>query len=288
MSVIIFLRVLFSVSANAVQKRLLIDNASISLTWIWTYALMLVPAVVWAASGLRNLSSEFWVNIILGGLIDAVGNLAMVAALKTMDLSVFGPLNGLRPLLALLFGWFYFGEQPSAIGHFGIALTVAGTLLLIPRNEPKARFKITAKVLQALLFRLAGLSLGVLGAVYLKRAASVGSAEATVAGWIGSGLICLLVLNGIIWPQELRAGISTFKENRNWLLLHSAFFLAMQWLTIRIFQETLLAYSFVFFQMAMLLQVLAGKLFFKEPHFAQRMAAAVVIALGSILILWKG
>jgi len=62
----------------------------------------------------------------------------------------------------------------------------------------------------------------------------------------------------------------------------------MQWLTIRIFQMTLLAYSFVFFQLGMVLQVFVGRIFFNEPSFARRLTASIVMAGGSILILWRG
>src|SRR5437016_12483893 len=47
--------------------------------------------------------------------------------------------------------------------------------------------------------------------------------------------------------------------NREWLLIHAVTFGIMQWMTIRIFQATLLSYAFVFFQLGMVLQVIAGR-----------------------------
>jgi hypothetical protein len=38
----------------------------------------------------------------------------------------------------------------------------------------------------------------------------------------------------------------------------------------------------------MVLQVLAGRLFFKEQAFARRLFASLIMAAGSALILWKG
>ncbi len=72
------------------------------------------------------------------------------------------------------------------------------------------------------------------------------------------------------------------------MLLHAVLFFVMQWLTIRIFQETLLAYSFVFFQLSLVLQVVVGRTLFGEPSFRRRLAACAVMGLGSALILLKG
>jgi len=75
---------------------------------------------------------------------------------------------------------------------------------------------------------------------------------------------------------------------RDWLLFHGVIFVVMQWMTIRIFQTTLLAYAFVYFQLAMILQVIAGRVFFREPHFARRMFGCVVMAIGAALISSRG
>jgi drug/metabolite transporter (DMT)-like permease len=286
MTWIIAMRVLLSVSANAVQKRLLLNHAQISHAWIITYLLMLLPAVALAAWQ-PAAQGTFWFDIACGGAIDALGNLAMVAALRLTDVSVFGPLNALRPILALIFGWFFLGENPTAFGLLGVAITVVGGVVLLSDPNPQTS-RSWKELLTPLFFRITGLSLGVFGAVFLKRASSQASAEMTVAGWIISGLVVLALAALVHRPAELKTIPQSAQLHRNWLLLHAAVFLGMQWLTIRIFQETLLAYSFVFFQLGMVLQVFVGRLFFKERAFLRRLFASLIMASGSIIILWKG
>jgi drug/metabolite transporter (DMT)-like permease len=289
MGLMICLRVLLSVTANAVQKRLLLDRAGVGHTWVLTYSLMLVPGVIWALPLPRVLG--FWRDVAIGGGLDALGNLAMVAALRTTDISVFGPLNALRPILALTFGWIFLAETPTATGLAGIAVTVVGGVILFSgRSEDHAEPEkaIILRVWKAVLLRTLGLSLGVVGAVFLKRAASASTAEATVAGWIACGLICLLACGLGARSSQEHSHVTALKIHWKWLALHAATFLSMQWLTVRIFQGTLLAYSFVFFQLGMLLQVFVGRIFFKERSFVRRLAAAMVMATGSVLILWKG
>ena len=286
MTLIILARVILSVSASAIQKRMVSGAAGVAALWLATYALMLAPAACFAVLTTGSPPASFWVHITLGGLLDALGNLAMVAALRRTDLSIFGPLNAFRPVLALLGGWLFLGEIPSATGGAGIGVTLLGALLLLgERKESKIAPRDAAWVIG---LRLGGLALSVAGAVFLKRASAQTSAEMTVTGWIAAGLACLAVA-GFARDRHLPASVwEQFRAHPGWLVTHAAVFLVMQWLTIRIFQETLLAYSFVFFQLGMALQVIVGRALFREPDWGRRLAASAIMAAGSGLIWWKG
>lgn len=288
MGFIILLRVVLSVSATTVQKRLLLDRAGVNHTWILTYSLMLAPAAMLAMFRAAAVGPAFWRDIIIGGGLDAIGNLAMVAALRGTDLSIFGPLNALRPILALLFGWLFLAENPTPIGLLGVAITVGGGVILFSGGAGEHPAPARVSIWKPLLLRTLGLSLGVIGAVFLKRAAMSSSAEVTVAAWILCGLVVLVLYAAFTQRDALTTLTPALSTHWKWLLLHSAIFMTMQLLTIRIFQETLLAYSFVFFQLGTVLQVFVGRIFFREPDFLRRLFAALVMALGSLLILWRG
>jgi drug/metabolite transporter (DMT)-like permease len=283
----IFARVILSVSASAIQKRLLLDRAGVNHTWILTYSMILGPALALALMRPTVVGGAFAMDILIGGGLDAIGNLAMVAALRATDLSIFGPLNALRPILALLFGLMFLGETPTWVGLLGTAVTVAGGVILFSDNSNE---KVRGRQWpwKPIALRTAGLSLGVAGSVFLKRAAMVSSAEVTVAAWIVCGLVVLVLFAAVRHREALTTLRPALSEHWKWLLIHSAVFLTMQLLTIRIFQQTLLAYSFVFFQLGMALQVLVGRFFFREGAFVRRLVASIVMAIGSVLILWRG
>src|SRR5687767_9625434 len=121
----LFGRVLFSAGASTLQKKLTLLGVPIPRLWGTTYVLMTLPAVLALALAWKNpVAPGFWPNALAAGLLDALGNLAMVAALRSAHLSVFGPLNGFRPVLALLFGWIFLAEQPSPLGASGVVVTV--------------------------------------------------------------------------------------------------------------------------------------------------------------------
>jgi drug/metabolite transporter (DMT)-like permease len=270
-------RVLFSAAANTLQKKLTLLGTPIPRLWNITYALMALPAVVafffvWK----RPVGSDFWINAIIAGALDALGNLAMVAALRSTHLSIFGPLNGFRPALALFFGWVFLGEQPSLLGIFGVVLTVIGVVLLLRDEGGNA-----STAWRMLALRATGLALSTFAAVFLKRAKLASSPAHTLAIWILCGL-------PVFWLFSLKAraaqGVFIAGPQFPLLLAHSAAFFAMQWLTLLVFRSTLLAYSFAFFQLAMVLQVFLGHWLFDEPHFGRRLLCCAIIGLGALFI----
>jgi len=257
------------------QKRLVNRGAPLLGVWTATYGLMFPLALIASLATWAHPPNSFWMDSFLGGVLDALGNLAMIA-----DLSVFGPLNAIRPILALIFGWLFLNETPSAAGAVGILITVAGACFVLKEDQsPEAKRSSTWAVLG---FRLLGFALATVASVFLKRAASVVSVEMTLMGWFACGLICLFFYG------KLRREPMITTSNRDWLIIHAITFGIMQWMTIRIFQATLLSYAFVFFQLGMILQVLAGRFFFREPHFGRRLAGCVVMSIGAALILLRG
>ena len=269
-------RVLLSVGASTLQKHLTQRGAGSATLWRVTYAWMALPACLILALGLRGgVTSEFWWNAVVAGVLDALGNLAMVAALRRTDLSVFGPLNGFRPVLALLFGWVLLREMPTVPGAVGVGVTVVGTAMLLRDEEPSKNGG-TAWGIFGL--RVTGLALSTFASVFQKRATMAGGPELTLGVWILCGL-------PVFWLWSSRQHESS-NARRDLLMFHAAAFFIMQWLTLYVFATTLLAYSFAFFQLGMVLQVIVGHWMFNEPHFRKRLACCGVICAGAALIAY--
>jgi len=270
-------RVLLSASASTLQKKLTLDGVETVALWRSTYAWMAIPAAIVLALTGKVLPAGFWQNAIAAGLLDALGNLAMVAALRSTDLSIFGPLNGFRPVLALLFGWLFLGEQPSLLGSVGVGVTVVGVGLLLREEDGNTSAKAAWRVLA---LRGAGLSLSTFAAVFLKRATLAGSAGMTLGVWI----LCGLVVFGLFSLRSASKPGNELASARTLLAGHAAIFFVMQWLTLEVFRSTLLAYSFAFFQLGMVLQVLIGHRVFHEPHFRRRLVCCGIIGAGALLV----
>jgi drug/metabolite transporter (DMT)-like permease len=271
----LFGRVLFSAAASTLQKKLSLLGTPTSRLWNVTYLLMAVPALLAAImTSPHRVDSTFWINAVTAGLLDALGNFVMVSALRSTHLSIFGPLNGFRPVLALLFGWVFLSEQPSLLGAIGVFITAIGVIFLLRSDEgggPSA-WRVFA-------LRATGLALSTLAAVFLKRATLASSPAHTLSVWILCGL-------PVFWLFSRRPASPPSPASSDFVLLlaHAAFFFAMQWLTLLVFRSTLLAYSFAFFQLGMVLQVFLGHWLFREPHVARRLFWCAIIGLGALLI----
>mgnify|MGYP000912639644 CR=1 FL=1 len=142
--------------------------------------------------------------------------------------------------------------------------------------------------LRAAAWRLAGLALSTAGAVFLKRATLTGSPGLTLGVWIGGGWLTVLILwvatrrfRGVLWNRAA-------PDQRPTLGLHAIVFLIMQWLTLEVFRRTLLTYSFAFFQLGMVFQVLIGRWVLREAEFRKRLMACLVMGIGALLVLIAG
>jgi drug/metabolite transporter (DMT)-like permease len=272
-------RVALSAAASVLQKKITSAGVDSAQLWKATYGWMALPAALALVLTWRqSVASGFWFNAIVAGLLDAVGNLAMVAALRSTHLSIFGPLNGFRPLLALVFGWIVLGEQPSALGIAGVLITVVGVALLLRDEESDHSASQRGRMLA---LRVLGLALSTFAAVFLKRAVLAAPTGLTLGVWVLCGLPVFWIFS-LLTARSAR-DVTPATENP-FLSTHAALFFVMQWLTLEVFRTTLLAYSFAFFQLGMVLQVVLGHWLFHEPHFARRLLCCAIIGLGALLI----
>ena len=79
-----------------------------------------------------------------------------------------------------------------------------------------------------------------------------------------------------------------FQQSKNnvypFLYLGILIFL-MQYMTMLVFSQLLIAYSLALFQLNMVLQVFLGYRIFNEQHIKRRLAACLVMVIGSLLVL---
>ena len=74
---------------------------------------MLIPALF---INYGKFSAIFWLNVILAGVIGALGNKYLTQAVKYGELSVLGPINSYKSVISVIFAFFLLGEIPSLAG----------------------------------------------------------------------------------------------------------------------------------------------------------------------------
>ncbi|MEC4749269.1 EamA family transporter [Methylomicrobium sp. Wu6] len=285
--VFVFGRLFLSSISNVIQKQLSHQGLHPFYIVATTYAVLAVLALPFFINGaFSELSTSFWINVFLASLLDVGGWMFMVMSLSKTDLSVFGPLNAYKVVISMLFALVFLDEMPTLQGFAGVIVIVAGSFFLLPPANGAApnRFAtllqdrgVQARFLSILLFSI--------GTVFLKGSLEHSTPLETLIFWSWFGLPMVLLANALLKTESLTDNV---KKSQPHLLLMTAVGLTvfvMQYLTLVLLSQMLIAYTLALFQLGMLLQVFLGHRIFNEPHLVRRLIGSLVMVLGSLLVL---
>lgn len=278
-------RVLFSAFSNVFQKKLthhgfhpffIVFVSYLVLTGISLPLLRLVPVSVQA--------TEFWINIFLAALLDMAATLFLVMSLSKTDLSVFGPLNAYKVVISMLLAMLFLGETPSIQGFAGVAVIVTGSYFLFPARANKGRM-LALFAEKGVQFRFLSIALFSLGTIPLKTAVISGGALTTTVFWCLFGLPLAGLVQWLFVRDNFRKDWQRSRTQLSSFIFLGALIFFMQYLTMLIFSQLLIAYSLALFQLGMILQVFLGYRIFQEKHILRRLLACLVMIAGSLLVL---
>lgn len=281
-------RVIASPLVNVFQKKLINKDLSpeliVSVSYLF-FVLLSIPVFIYLKP--FDLPVEFWIYISLLGVFDIFGNMFLVKSLKTIDLSVFGPLNSYKPIFAIIFSVFLLGEIPTFGGVSGVVVIIAGSYFLnyYQGGEKYSIVKIITD--KGLIFRFLAIALTSIAAVFSKKAILLSSPMITLIYWsvIGWPISVLLVMRlNLNWKSEINQ-IKNYKWK--FVLLFISFF-TLQLLTLLTFEKIFVGYSLALFQLSSLISVFFGFLFFKERNLKYRLIGSIVMVFGAILIALQG
>jgi drug/metabolite transporter (DMT)-like permease len=287
-SLAIAVRIVANPLSNALQKLLTQHGAGPLAVVGFTYGLLSLCCLPLLLISSTPGSFDFWWNIAISTTLAVVGNVLIVHALRLADLSVLGPVNAYKSVISLLPGALLLGEYPRPLGICGIGLIVLGSYLIADSTPRKPGVSRMGRLLRdpGVQYRVAALVFAGIEAVYLKRALLASTPFVAFAWWSLLGLVVTLAVAPLLVSRaELACEIATFRcRHRSYLLLALTTGL-MQFCTLVTFVEVQVGYALALFQTSTLLSVVLGYQVFKEPNFVRRMLAAVVMAVGAVLIL---
>ncbi len=134
-------------------------------------------------------------------------------------------------------------------------------------------------------YRLGGLILSAVEAVFLKRALAASSPLPTFAVWSLSGFLLSSIAVLVSSQGLLRSQRQILKSQRFTCLALSITTGLTQFFTLVILTQFQVATALALFQTSTLLTVFLGRHIFREPHFAMRLLGSVVMVLGAVLII---
>lgn len=281
-------RVLASPLVNVFQKKLTNNKLSPEFIVMMSYlffVLLSIPILIIKQP--FYFPTEFWIYIALLGVFDIFGNMFLVKSLKTIDLSVFGPLNSFKPVFALVFSAFLLNESPSLAGAAGVLIIVAGSYFLgyTPKKLGVAKSKI--RISRGLVFRMLAILLTSIAAVFSKKTILLSSPLITFVYWSIIGLPISVFI--FMRSRPVSGGEFNLALAHKWKFLALfGVFLLLQVFTLLTFQMIFVGYSLALFQLSGLVSVFFGVHFFKEKNVKYRLIGAIIMCGGATLIALFG
>lgn len=288
------LRVVANPAANVFQKQLAQRGADPLFIIGATHALLSLAALPILASGAgaRSLAlgSAFWMTMGICAVLAVAGNVLLVYALRSSELSILGPINAYRAVLGLALGVVLLGEVPTAFGFVGVLLIVVGSSVVVERAQGQTHGTALRRLFQdpGVQLRFAAMFLSATEAVFLKRAVLLSTPVTTFLYWSILGLPVAAVAIAVLARREIGAEAEQLRHQWRtclWLAFTTG---TMQLATLITFGALQVGYSLALFQLSTLISVFFGYRYFQERDIGRRLIGSAVMVVGAILIVTLG
>ncbi|WPR76972.1 DMT family transporter [Algoriphagus sp. NG3] len=278
------IRVIANPLGNVFQKQL--TQAGSHPFWVnfLTYLLLtLACCLSLPFIEIRTLNKGFWIYSILGGIFGAMGNGLLVKALHKGDLSILGPINSYKAIVALIFGVFLLGEIPNIWGIIGIGIIIYGSYMVLDTTEE--RFTPALLKNKEIQFRIGAMILTAIEAVFVKRVIISSSPTLAFYSWCAFGAIFSFIIL-VVFQIRIKENLQHLTRNTLYKLLFLGGCIAtMQLSTNFVFERMDVSYALSLFQLSIIVSVFLGYRFFREKDIRKKIIGSAIMIVGSVMII---
>jgi drug/metabolite transporter (DMT)-like permease len=141
---LILLGATFCYALSTIMVRLLSRHDLDVVTLFWFSAAASVVSLIGAIPEWIWPTPLDWLWLILLGLVGGVAQILITRAWRLAPAAVLAPFDYASIVLALMFGYLWFGETPSSTVWYGLPLVVGSGLYVLHRERVRARARATA------------------------------------------------------------------------------------------------------------------------------------------------
>ena len=283
----VVLRIISNPLANVFQKQLTArGNHPLSINFLTYFILALLTIPILVKTQWNMLPLAFWIFALLDGLTGALGNGLLIKALQKGDLSILGPVNAYKSVVAIITGIFLLGEIPGIWGLFGIFMIILGSYFVLDTTEEKFSWRLLKN--RAIQYRIGAMVLTAIEAVFIKRIIELSSAELSFASWCWTGAFFSLML---LPAYKIRLRHELPRLTRLSLGKYALLVLCigtMQVTTVYAFKHMQVGYALSFFQLSIIASVLLGYRVFREQEIRKKLLGSAIMIAGSVIIILLG
>lgn len=267
--------------ANMLQKSLSEKHSALLIN-LYTYGLLSLAClgnVLFVRYDFTSYGLNFWENVFLAGLLCTLGTVCLIKALQCGELSILGPINSYKCLVGLLFGFMILGEVPSVKAILGVLLIISGSWFIFDTVKEGFSFKLLKR--KDIILRFCALFLTGAEAAVLKKIILISSPQECFVFWCFSGFVFSLILV-LLFKKIIRP----FSKKDVFAIFVIAISLGlMQYSTNIVFKYLDVGLSLALFQLSSIVAIVLGYKVFRESHIVKKLVGAVVMIVGSCLIL---
>lgn len=267
----ITIRILSNSYLNVFQKILTAKGEKSSVVNFYTYLGLSIIGLFCISR--INFSFDTLNNVLIMGVLGALGNYFIIKALSIGELSTLAPINSYKPIVAMVAGIFYLKEIPSLTACCGILLIILGTGFILNNKSGRINKK-------ALAYRVLALVFSGTEAIFIKKVILQSDITSAFFLWAFSGLIFSAIF---VLAARYKLKIISFKYQL--LLILSVGI--MQFSTNYVFSKINVSYALALFQLSTIVSVFLGANIFKESGLVKKViGSSIMIAGASIIILF--
>lgn len=267
------LRIFSNPYSNVLQKKLTNSGISPFVVNFFTYLGLTIFCLLFAFK-ITFVPLQAWIFAIIGGLFGALGNGFLIKALECGELSVLGPINSYKSIVAMIFGIFLLGEIPSILGVFGIFLIICGSYFIFDKGE----FKFSLLKRRDIQYRFLALIFTGCEAAFIKSVINLTDVMTSFIFWCVFGAVFSLFFTKFKFQKFSKKDVSLLTG----LILSTGI---MQLSTNFVFKYMNVSYALALFQLSILLSVFFGWKFFDEKDVLRKLFGSIIMICGAVAII---
>ncbi len=277
-----FFSAVCSSSKDLVSKRLAfrIDGTTstfASFYYALPYYVILLAVLYFLGKETFALSLAFLVLVLLRSVTDVFAEGLKMHAFAYGDISIVSTFFSLSPIFLLITSPLITGDRPSLTGILAVVQVTGGSLLMVYR--PSAAGWAAQK--KAIILAMGASVFFSFNTCFDRLAVQKGTP--VFSGFTMTLLSALLLLPFIIGRSDR---VRTLRDHRVDLLIRGFLEIAFMVAKLSALQYLQGPYVVGILRISLVLSIIGGRVFFKEPDFARRLLGGGIIVVGTFWIAW--
>ncbi len=248
-------------------------------------ALPSILVLLLVTTGIPSVTHDYFIYIILAGILDSVAFVSAFLAIKKTDISLLAPMTAFAPALTTIFAIFTLNEIPS-ISKFGaIGLIVFGAYLLNVSEISKGIFSPIQKLFSnsgVQIFLVSNLIWSVTP-IFQKKAILETYPQAPLFSAFGGLTVSFLLLAPFAIPA-VRKNIKKIRKQIRWFLVYGVGLSFSQLAAYTAYSMTNVGYVSSVMRLESIITIVLGGRILKEKGIRQKLLGAIVMIVGALIL----